>query len=214
MHAPNISAAHRARLDHLHRRPLYQQIGDVLSTLVQRDWVRNGLFSLKTFIAALLAYYIAVSIGLSRPYWAVTTCYIVAQPLVGAMLSKAVFRLVGSVVGAGAAILIVPNFVNAPELLAVVLALWLGLCTYLAVLDRTPRAYMALLAGYSACIVGIPAVDAPDTIFFTATQRVQEIGIGIVCVSLIHGLFIPSSVLARLQTKISAILVDAEQWSP
>ena len=58
------------------------------------------LFSVKCFVAAMLAYYVALSIGLPRPYWAVTTSYIVAQPLAGAVLSKAVFRLIGTIVGA------------------------------------------------------------------------------------------------------------------
>ena len=47
----------------------------------------------------MLAYWIALRIGLTRPYWAVTTSYIVAQPLAGAVLSKAVFRLIGTVLG-------------------------------------------------------------------------------------------------------------------
>ena len=38
------------------------------------------LFSAKCFIAAMLAYYIALRIGLNRPFWAVVTSYIIAQP--------------------------------------------------------------------------------------------------------------------------------------
>ena len=48
---------------------------------------KEALFSVKCFVAAILAYYIALRIGLTRPYWAVTTSYIVAQPLAGAVLS-------------------------------------------------------------------------------------------------------------------------------
>src|ERR1051325_7874919 len=55
-----------------------------------------ALFSLKSLAAALLAFYVALSIGLERPYWAFLTSYIVAQPLAGAVLSKAAFRLVGT----------------------------------------------------------------------------------------------------------------------
>lgn len=161
----------------------------------------------------MLAYYIALRIGLTRPYWAIATCYIVAQPLSGAVLSKAAFRMIGTGVGAIVALLLVPNLVNAPELLSLALALWLGLCTYLSLLDRTPRAYIFLLAGYTAGIIGFPAVNAPQTIFTIASLRVQEITIGIGSALLIHGLFFPRTVTARLLTRVDAIMGDAERWS-
>jgi uncharacterized membrane protein YccC len=173
----------------------------------------EALFSLKCFVAAMLAFYIALRIGLTRPYWAVTTSYIVAQPLAGAVLSKAVFRLIGTALGATAAVLLVPALVNEPALLAFALALWLGLCLYISLLDRTPRAYIFLLAGYTASIIGFPSVDVPGTIFTTAILRVQEIVIGIICGSLVHGVVFPRTVTARLLMRIDAILGNAERWT-
>lgn len=171
------------------------------------------LFSVKCFVAAMLAYYIALRIGLSRPYWAVTTSYIVAQPFAGAVLSKALFRLIGTVVGAMVAVLLVPTFVNEPTVLIAALALWLSLCVYISLFDRTPRAYVFLLAGYTASIIGIPSVEAPGAIFTTAILRVQEIVIGIVAASLIHGLVFPRTITARLLERIDIVLADARCWS-
>ncbi|MFX4083519.1 FUSC family protein [Sphingobium yanoikuyae] len=173
----------------------------------------DALFTLKAFLAAMLAYYIALRIGLDRPYWAIITAYIVAQPLAGAVSSKAMFRLLGTVIGAGVAILLVPLLGNAPELLSLALALWLGLCTFVALLDRTPRAYTFLLAGYTAGIVAFPAVEAQATIFTAASLRAQEIGIGIASATLVHSLVFPRTVSARLQARIDAIMIDAERWS-
>jgi uncharacterized membrane protein YccC len=181
--------------------------------MVSRFGGQEALFSVKCFVAATLAYYIALRIGLTRPYWAVTTSYIVAQPLAGAVLSKAVFRVAGTVLGATAAVVLVPNLVNAPELLSIALALWLGVCLYISLLDRTPRAYIFLLAGYTASIIGFPSVEAPDAIFLTATLRVQEITIGILCGSLVHGVVFPQTVTATLLSRVDAILADAERWS-
>ena len=45
-----------------------------------RDW----LFSARSFAAAALALYVAFSLDLSRPYWAVATVYITTQPFAGA----------------------------------------------------------------------------------------------------------------------------------
>jgi uncharacterized membrane protein YccC len=62
--------------------------------------INEWLFSFKTFAAAMLALYIAFAIGLDRPYWAMTTVYITARPLTAMMRSKAVYRLIGRLVGA------------------------------------------------------------------------------------------------------------------
>jgi uncharacterized membrane protein YccC len=53
-----------------------------------RDWI----FSAKTFLAAMLALYIALKWELPRPYWSMATVYIVSNPFVGATTSKARYR--------------------------------------------------------------------------------------------------------------------------
>jgi uncharacterized membrane protein YccC len=181
---------------------------------LRRDWgAEELLFSVKCFAAAMLAYYVALRIGLQRPYWAVTTSYIVAQPLAGAVLSKAVFRAGGTILGATAAVLLVPTFVNAPLVLSFALALWLGVCLYVSLLDRSPRAYTFLLAGYTASIIGFPSVTAPDAIFTVAILRVQEILIGILAGSFVHGLILPRTVTGRLHVRVDEMLAEAEHWS-
>ena len=50
------------------------------------------LFSVKSFAAAMLALYIAMRIGLPRPFWALMTAYIVSAPFAGPTRSKAVYR--------------------------------------------------------------------------------------------------------------------------
>lgn len=181
--------------------------------MTRRFGIDAALFSLKAYAAAMLALYLAFSIGLERPYWAFLTAYIVAQPLAGAVLSKALFRVIGTFVGAAAAVVMVPNLVNAPELLILATAAWLGLCVFVSLLDRTPRAYMFVLAGYSAILIIMPSVDAPETIFTVASLRVQEITLGILCGSLIHGAVLPRSVAGVLLDRVAAILGDAERWS-
>ncbi|MER2891036.1 FUSC family protein, partial [Escherichia coli] len=58
------------------------------------------IYSAKSFAAAMLAYYLALSIGLERPSWAIITVYIVSQTSVGASLSRSLYRLAGTVAGA------------------------------------------------------------------------------------------------------------------
>ena len=181
--------------------------------MTERFGLAPALFSLKAFAAAMLAIFIAFSIGLDRPYWAFLTAYIVAQPLAGAVISKALFRVVGTFVGAAAAVIMVPPLDNSPELLTLAIALWLGGCVFVSLLDRTPRSYMFVLAGYSACLIVLPSVETPGAIFTVASLRVEEITLGILCGSLIHGIILPGSVAGFLLGRVETILRDAEQWS-
>ncbi|MFB3128779.1 MAG: FUSC family protein, partial [Lysobacteraceae bacterium] len=123
------------------------------------------LFSLKCLLAASLGLYDSLRIGLNRPFWVVGTVYLVSQPLSGATLSRGLFRLLGTVGGAVATVALVPRFANAPLVLSAALATWMALCLYLAMLDRTPRAYAFLLAGYTTSLIGFPAAMVPGEVF-------------------------------------------------
>ncbi|WP_368988781.1 FUSC family protein [Klebsiella quasipneumoniae] len=169
------------------------------------------IYAAKSFAAAMLAYYLALSIGLQRPFWAIITVYIVSQTSAGASLSRSVYRLVGTVVGAAATVIIVPTFVNQPILCSVVLALWIAGSLCLSLLERTPRGYAFLLAGYTASLIGFPAVSAPGTIFDLAVTRVEEIAIGILCAGLIHRFVLPVRIAGRFNSTLAQTLATARQ---
>jgi uncharacterized membrane protein YccC len=128
-------------------------------------------------------------------------------------LSKSLYRLLGTFLGGAAAVIFLPAFVNEPLALTLALALWLGLCVYIAQLDRTPRSYIFLLAGYTASTIGFPAVLEPAEIFNIAILRVQEISIAVVAISLVHGAVWPRTVAKQLQGRVTAIVNDSERWS-
>ncbi|WP_407160019.1 FUSC family protein [Bradyrhizobium sp. STM 3557] len=171
------------------------------------------VFSLKTFAAAMLALVIALWLDLPRPYWAMATVYITSQPLAGATSSKALYRVLGTLIGAVASVAIVPTFVNSPELLSLVIALWVGGCLYLSLLDRTPRSYLFMLSGYTLALVGFPAVTDPGSIFDTAVARFEEITLGIICATLVSTLVLPRSVAPVVGAKVYAWLADARRLS-
>jgi uncharacterized membrane protein YccC len=172
------------------------------------EWI----FSFKAFAAAMLAVFLASWAGQPRPFWALMTAYVVAHPMAGAVRSKGLFRFLGTLVGSAAAVLMVPRFVNAPELLSLALALWVAGCLTLSLRDRTPRAYAFMLAGYTAALIGFPAVDTPLTIFDTAVARVEEIGLGILSASLIHSLVLPNSLASSVLGLLDRTLGDTRAW--
>ena len=174
-----------------------------------RDWT----YSAKTFVSAMLALWIALRMGLDRPYWAMATVYIVAQPLSGAMRSKAAYRFYGTLLGAVACIALIPNLVDAPELLVAALSLWIAGCIYFAVLDRTPRSYVFLLAGYSVALIGFPIVNAPGTVWDVVLARVEEITLGIVCATVIGSIVFPAPLGPALTAQLDNWMGNAAAWT-
>lgn len=170
------------------------------------------LFSIKCYIGAITALYLSYSIGLSRPFWAMTTAYVVAQPWAGAVRSKAVFRLGGTFFGSAVVVYLVPRLASQPVLMVLVMSLWIGLCLYISVLDRTPRSYLFMLAGYTAAMIGFPSVTDPTTVFDTALARVEEISLGIVCATLAHSLIFPHGIAGPLMARLDATMRDARNW--
>ena len=170
-----------------------------------RDW----LFSVKTFAASMLALYIALIFQLPRPYWAMASVYIVSNPFVGATRSKALYRALGTALGAAAAIALVPPFVETPLLFSVIVATWTGTLLYLALSDRTARSYVFMLAGYTMPLIALPTVTDPTTIFDVAIARTQEITLGIVCASVIGSNILPSRLAPTLIERADAWFRDA-----
>jgi uncharacterized membrane protein YccC len=175
--------------------------------------VDEVVFSIKTFASAMLALYISLALDLSRPAWAMGTVFIVAQPLSGALASKALFRILGTIAGGIFAIIAVPNLVNAPELMSLVLSLWVGTCLYFSLLDRTPRSYVFMLAGYTAAIIGFPSVADPHLVFDTALARVEEITVGILCATVIGRVVLPRHVGTVLLQRLSDWFAGADAWA-
>ena len=174
-----------------------------------RDWA----FALKVLGAAILALFLALWIDLPRPYWAVSTVFITVQPFAGATRSKAIYRVCGTVLGAIVAVILVPNLVNAPELLTLAIALWVAICLYVSLLDRTPRSYILMLAGYTAAFIGFPAVADPGSIFDTAVARAEEITLGILCASLVGSIVLPQSVAPVIAARLEQWFAAARAWS-
>ncbi|MFM0027248.1 FUSC family protein [Paraburkholderia madseniana] len=171
--------------------------------------VRDWLFSVKTFAAAMIALYIGLSLELPRPYWAMATVYIVSNPFVGATRSKALYRALGTMLGASAAVLLVPPFVESPYLFSVIVALWTGTLLYLAVADRTARSYVFMLAAYTMPIIALPSVTNPGGVFDLAISRTEEILLGIVCASIVGSSLFPSRLAPTIIERTDAWFRDA-----
>jgi uncharacterized membrane protein YccC len=103
---------------------------------------------------------------------------------------------------------------------AAAVILWVALCLYASVLDRTPRAYALVdssnrgraVAGFTPALVGFPTVLDPDSVFDIAIARMEEIALGTLSAALVHSLIFPRSVLSALLAKQTALIADTRWW--
>jgi uncharacterized membrane protein YccC len=104
------------------------------------------LFGLRLWASVCLALYVAFWLELDNAFWAGTTAAIVCQPHLGASLRKGWFRMIGTVVGAVAIVVMTACFPQNRTAFFVSLALWGAACALVATLLRNFASYAAALA--------------------------------------------------------------------
>jgi len=162
------------------------------------------IFAAKTTAAGLIALLIAFTFNLDQPQWALLTVFIVSQPeLSGPVFAKAFYRIIGTVIGAAVALLLVALFAQERVLFLGALALWIGACTFGSQFARNFTAYSFVLSGYTAAIVGIPAALEPDVAFYIASARITEVCLGIIVAATVNRIVLPSSASAALWKSVA-----------
>ncbi len=171
----------------------------------------SWFFAVKTTLAALLAMFISFNFDLNNPSWAVATVFIASQPFSSSTFSKGMYRIIGTFCGALVSLFLVPHLVQEPIALSLALAFWVSFCLYISLQDRSPRSYMFMLAGYTACIISFPSVATPENIFTTAVDRFQEILIGVISSAVVHSTLFPNNIFNAVKGTIDKWIVDAYQ---
>jgi uncharacterized membrane protein YccC len=161
------------------------------------EWLRGAtpalLFALRMWASICLSLYVAFKLELDEPSWSATTAAIICQPVLGASLRKAPFRLIGTVIGAIGIVILAALFRQDRIGFLVGLALWCAVSAFVATLLRNFAAYAAALAGYTTAILAsdiLGPVGASDTgsVVILAIDRALEIGIGIVSAGVVLAL--------------------------
>ncbi|MBS0559662.1 MAG: FUSC family protein [Proteobacteria bacterium] len=174
-----------------------------------RDWV----FAAKAFGGAMLAYWIACALNLPHAAWAMFTVFALMQPISGAVRSKSVYRLGGTVLGVGGTLALVGQLADLSG--ALVLALGfasLGLM-FLGQLDRTPRGQIYSYAGITVPVVGLADVLDPSGAFVLAQARAEAVLLGILCAVAVDSAFFPHPAGMVLNRRVAAWLADARDYT-
>jgi len=182
----------------------------IFPTAALGRWLRAAvpalLYGVRLWAAVCLALFVAFRLELDNPSWAGTSAAIVCQPVLGASLRKGWFRMVGTVIGAIAAVVLSACFPQSRAGFLIGLALWAGVSALVATLLRNFASYAAALAGYTAAIIAgdeLGAVGgANGDAFNLAVARGTEICIGIVCA----GVVLASTDLGSTRRRLAALL--------
>lgn len=160
----------------------------------------------------MLALFVSFELDLINPMWSIGTVLIIANPYSGMVSSKCVYRVVGTIGGAVIALTLTPHLINTPWIFTVVLSLWVGFALYVSLLDRTPRSYAFMLAGYSTAMIVFNAITYIDqyNIFDIALARVIEISIGVISSAVVSATILPMHIGSAIKQRVIKTLKDTE----
>ncbi len=190
----------------------------MLKDYLQKPTWGELLFGVKCFLAAMLALYIALRLGLPRPFWAPMATCIVSQSMAGSVYVRGMSRLVGTLFGTVASVFLLISFVNYTILLCFLIALWVGTCMYFSMLKRTTDAYVYTVAGFTVPVIIFSVLGDINFInvqYITdmAIARAEETGIGFVSAILIHSLIFPRHIGSAVINRMDAVRKDIRQWT-
>jgi len=153
----------------------------------RRAWIFVG----KSLLAIYTAAWLAMWLQLEQPATTMITVTIVMNPHSGMVLAKSFYRAIGTLTGSLVGLALMSAFPQQRELFLLSLSLWVGLCAGGATLYRNFMSYGFVLAGYTAAIVALPAMNNPLNVFDSAVMRVSEVLLGLLVAAVVSDLVLP-----------------------
>jgi len=176
------------------------------------DWYRQDFpligYLFKYLLAAFLALWVALKMEMDQPATALLTVVIVMHFRSGMVITKSYYRLIGTVIGILFSMLLVAWFAQDRFPFFIAAALWIGMCTAGSLVYRNFQSYGFVLAGYTLCIVGLPATLTPWHTFQIASTRMSEIGVGLLSATLVSELVLPQRLWENIQAVVRSKFRD------
>lgn len=164
---------------------------------------------IKTALAMVIAYGIALYMDWPRPYWAAFAVAVISFAPVGQSFNKAAMRLFGTLLGVVAGLALIAFFPQDRWWFMIVLSLWVGFCTYMSA--GRDRQYFWTVSGFVTVIIcmdgGVNSIDA----FGTAVVRALETGVGILSYSVVASLIWPQFSGQALETTARELVASQRQ---
>src|ERR1700737_3480943 len=157
------------------------------------------------WVALAVSYYFAFILELNSAAGAGTGLLILVGPTQGMVLSKAIYRIVGTLFGAVFAIILTSLFSQDRTMLIAVFSVYMACLVAIATLLRDFRAYGCILAGYT---VAIFYHDTPKASFTAILDRVAVILLAVLVLAFVSAIFATAESARSLQTKLRSATKD------
>ncbi|NDW00185.1 FUSC family protein [Salipiger sp. PrR002] len=166
--------------------------------------------ALRLGVAAWTAFAVATALGIEHAFWAAMPVWVVAQPWRGVIFERALWRLLGTVIG-GAAGLALLLLSPGPWVTALGMALLLSLGAALMHLRQSVSSYLPLMSAITVAVVVIPSLTDTTGSVHLAFDRLTCTLIGGVAVAVIVGLFTPRADMAGFRSEGAALVRGFEE---
>src|SRR6202790_3799193 len=158
--------------------------------------------------ALAVSYYIAFILELNSAASAGTGLLILVGPTQGMVLSKAIYRIAGTLFGAVFAIILTSLFSQDRTMLIAIFSVYMACLVAIATLLRDFRAYGCILAGYTVALISIADVDAPTATFTAMLDRVAVILLAVLVLAFVSAIFATAESARSLQSKLRVATKD------
>src|SRR3984893_11337552 len=166
------------------------------------------VLSFEIWAALAVSYYIAFALELNSAASAGTGLLILVGPTQGMVLSKAIYRVAGTLFGALAAIILTSLFPQDRTMLIAVFAVYMACLVAIATLLRDFRAYGCILAGYTVALISIAEIDVPTATFTAMLDRVAVILLAVLALAFVSAIFATAESARSLQSKLRLATKD------
>jgi uncharacterized membrane protein YccC len=181
-------------------------LADMPDQRILSDRVKTAI---KTGLATVLAYGVALSMDWKDAHWAAFAVAFCTLSTVGESLNKGLLRLSGTLVGSVAAITLIALFPQDRWLFLIGMSIFTGFCTYM--MPGTSRWYFWLVAGFSVPLIALSGDSDPLNDFQTAITRSEETALGILSYSLVWLLIWPTSSREALEGAVRRLVAAHRQ---
>ena len=165
--------------------------------------------AIKTALATVLAYGVALSMDWDHAYWAAFAVAFCTLSTVGESLNKGLLRLSGTLLGSLAAVTLIALFPQDRWLFLIGMSIFTGFCTYM--MPGNSRWYFWYVAGFSVPLLALAGGSDPLNDFQTIITRSEETALGIVSYSLVWLLIWPTSSREALEDAVRRLAAAHRQ---
>jgi uncharacterized membrane protein YccC len=177
-------------------------------------WPTEAVSAVRLALTSVVAVYLAMLLELDRPEWAGWTVLSVSLATRASSLQKSLWRAISTIAGCVVAVALTANFAQSTLAFDAAIALWLGLLTAPASMERGQRSYGFALMGYTVPIVTLGNVEQPDLVFQVAVDRCSTLLLGIACAHASAVLVAPGvgEVSSGLAGRLDAAATACGEW--